>query len=51
METSAWDNLGFIEIIFSGAAALGIGFWQLWSINREIAKDKKKSAEENSQGR
>ncbi len=40
MEASAWDNLGWIEIVFSGAVALGFGFWQLWSVNREIAKDK-----------
>jgi hypothetical protein len=46
MEASPWDNLGFIEIIFSGAVALGIGFWQLWSVNREIAKDKEKAAAE-----
>ncbi len=44
MESSPWDNLGFIEIIFSGAIALGIGFWQLWSVNKEIAKDKEKAA-------
>lgn len=47
MEPSAWDNLGFVEIIFSGAVALGLGFWQLWSINREIAKDKEKGATED----
>ncbi|MDN3644758.1 hypothetical protein QWY75_00910 [Pontixanthobacter aestiaquae] len=51
MEASVWDNLGWIEIVFSGAVALGFGFWQLWSVNREIAKDKakadaKKSSEE-----
>jgi hypothetical protein len=44
MESSPLDNLGFVEIIFSGAVALGIGFWQLWSVNREIAKDKEKAA-------
>ncbi len=47
MEPSAWDNLGFVEIIFSGAVALGLGFWQLWSINREIAKDKEKAAQKD----
>jgi hypothetical protein len=47
MEPSAWDNLGFVEIIFSGAIALGLGFWQLWSINREIAKDKEKAAKKD----
>jgi hypothetical protein len=44
MEASAWDNLGWVEIVFSGAVALGFGFWQLWSVNREIAKDKEKAA-------
>lgn len=44
MEPSPWDNLGFIEIIVTGAIALGIGFWQLWSVNREIAQDKEKAA-------
>ena len=44
METGTWDNLGWIEIVFSGAVALGFGFWQLWSINREIARDKEKAA-------
>lgn len=44
METSPMDNFGWIEIIFSGAVALAFGFWQLWSINREIAKDKEKAA-------
>ncbi|WP_373490423.1 hypothetical protein [Parasphingorhabdus sp.] len=44
METGPFDNLGWIEIIFSGAVALGIGFWQLWSVNKEIAKDKEKAA-------
>jgi hypothetical protein len=46
MEQSALDNLGWIEIVFVGAVALGLGFWQLWSINREIAKDKEKAANE-----
>jgi hypothetical protein len=38
------DNYGFIEIIFVGVVALGLGCWQLRSINREIAKDKEKAA-------
>ena len=46
MSGSSLDNYGWIEIIFVGAVALGIGFWQLWSINREIAKDKEKAAAE-----
>ena len=44
MEAGALDNLGWIEIVFVGVFALGLGFWQLWSINREIAKDKEKAA-------
>jgi hypothetical protein len=44
MEAGAFDNLGWIEIVFVGVVALGLGFWQLWSINREIAKDKEKAA-------
>jgi hypothetical protein len=44
MENSALDNFGWIEIVFVGVVALGLGFWQLWSINREIAKDKEKAA-------
>lgn len=44
MEPSAWDNLGWIEIIFSGVVALGFGFYQLWSVNRDIAKDKEEAA-------
>jgi hypothetical protein len=42
------DNLGFVEIIFSGAVALGFGFWQLWSVNREIAKDKEAAAKKDA---
>ena len=44
METSLMDNFGWIEIVFSGAVALGFGFYQLWSVNREIAKDKEEAA-------
>ena len=34
------DAFGWVEIIFVGVVALGLGFWQLWSINREIKRDK-----------
>ena len=40
MGQGAFDNMGWIEIVFGGIVALGFGFYQLWSINREIAKDK-----------
>ncbi|WP_454599178.1 hypothetical protein [Qipengyuania sp. SM2507] len=34
------ENFGWIEILFTAAVALGFGFYQLWSVNREIARDK-----------
>ena len=46
MKTGAFDNLGWIEIVFVGVVALGLGFWQLWSINREIASDKERAAKD-----
>jgi hypothetical protein len=46
MNNAPLDSLGWIEIIVTGAIALGLGFWQLWSINREIAKDKENAAED-----
>jgi hypothetical protein len=45
MGGGSMDNFGWIEIVFVAIVALGIGFQQLWSINREIAKDKAKAAE------
>jgi hypothetical protein len=48
METGAFDNFGWVEIIFSGAVALGFGFWQLWSVNREIARDKEKATKDQA---
>ena len=48
MQPSAWDNMGWIEIVVVGAMALGFGFYQLWSINREIAKDKAKAASKDT---
>lgn len=48
MGQGALDNLGWIEIVFTGVVALGFGFWQLWSINREIAKDKEKASKDSA---
>ncbi len=45
------NTFGWVEIIFVGVVALGFGFWQLWSINREIARDKdreKKQSDESA---
>jgi hypothetical protein len=45
MGGDSMDSMGWIEIIFVGVVALGFGFWQLWSVNRDIAKDKAERAE------
>lgn len=42
-------NFGWIELVFSGAVALSFGFYQLWSVNREIAADKEKRAQAKPQ--
>lgn len=45
------DNYGLVEMVFVLALALGFGGWQLWSVNRDIAKDKaKKVAEDDDSG-
>jgi len=38
-------NLGIVEVLFSATVALGFGAYQLWSVNREIARDKAMKAE------
>lgn len=43
-------NLGIIEVLFSASVALGFGAYQLWSVNREIARDKAKKAEAEQAG-
>ncbi len=40
------DNLGWIEIVFVAVIALGVGFWQLFSINREIRRDREKKRQQ-----
>ena len=40
------DNLGWVELVFVAVVALGFGFYQLWSVNREIAQDKAAKADE-----
>lgn len=34
------ENFGWIELVVFGVIALGFGFWQLRSINKEISRDK-----------
>lgn len=43
------ENFGWIEIAFTYTVVLGIAFWQLWSVNREIRKDKEKAARGDSE--
>jgi hypothetical protein len=34
------SNYGWIEIVFIATVALGLGGWQLWSVSREIRRDR-----------
>jgi hypothetical protein len=34
------EYYALIELVLFGAIALGIGIWQLWSVNRDIARSK-----------
>lgn len=34
------EHFGWVEILFTALVAFGFGFYQLWSVNREIARDK-----------
>ena len=38
------ENYGWIEIAFFGVVALGFAFGQIWTVNRELKKDKEKAA-------
>ena len=40
------EHFGWIEILFVALVAFGFGFYQLWSVNREIARDKEKKERE-----
>lgn len=32
---------GIVEMGFTGLVVLGLALWQLWSINREVSRDRK----------
>ena len=34
------EHFGWVEMVLVGTFGLGFGVWQLWSVNREIARDK-----------
>jgi hypothetical protein len=38
--TSVQENFGWIEIVLVATVAFGFGFYQLWSVNREIRRDR-----------
>ncbi|CAH0353769.1 MAG: hypothetical protein V4533_02405 [Pseudomonadota bacterium] len=40
------DYYGLIELSFVGGIGLAFGLWQLWSVNRDIAKDRAKKDDE-----
>lgn len=42
------EHYGWVEIVFTAAIALGFGGWQLWSVNREIAKDREAKARDST---
>ena len=45
--SSISENFGWIEIAFTALVALGFGVYQLWSVNREIKRDKEKKDAES----
>jgi len=38
------QHFGWVEIVFTAVIAFSFGFYQLWSVNREIARDKAEKA-------
>ena len=41
-------NFGWIEMVFSFGVVFAFGFYQLWSVNREIKRDKEKKQQSQS---
>lgn len=35
-------SFGLVELLLSGAIALGLGVWQLWLVNRDIRRDRER---------
>ena len=31
---------GIVEMAFTGIVVLGLALWQLWSVNREVGRDR-----------
>jgi len=45
------EHFGWIEIVLTAVIALGFGGWQLWSVNREIRRDREKKDLDSSVSR
>ncbi|WP_410925008.1 hypothetical protein [Pseudomonas aeruginosa] len=41
--SSPGANYGWLEIVLSAVVALGFGGYQLWSVNREIRRDRERA--------
>lgn len=41
--------MSWIEPVFMAVLALGFAAYQIWSVNREIARDKERKAREDSE--
>ena len=37
------QHFGWVEIVFTAVIALGFGICQLWSVNREIRRDREQA--------
>lgn len=48
--TGPGENLGWLEIVFSAAVALSFGVYQLWSVSREIRRDREKAQSADDPG-
>lgn len=42
------ESYGWIEFVIFGPLILGVLFWQLWSVNREINADRARRAAEEA---
>lgn len=42
------EHFGWVEILFTATIAFSFGFYQLWSVNREIRRDREAKEREAS---
>ncbi|MDF8335746.1 hypothetical protein [Novosphingobium cyanobacteriorum] len=40
------QHFGWVEIVVTAVIAIGFGVYQLWSVNREIRRDREKAESE-----